>query len=90
MSPAERFKPIVAEADKTKTYLQRPASGPVSYVSLDDFFQRVSRREGVSIETAIEHARAVASVLRDALSEGEFEDILAELPPEIYNELFAS
>ena len=41
-------------------------------------------------ETAAEHARAVMSVLRDALSEGELEDIRAELPPKFYNEFFAA
>jgi uncharacterized protein (DUF2267 family) len=45
-------------------------------------------REGVPLATALEHAHAVMSVLRDALSEGEFEDIRAELPAEIYNEFF--
>ncbi len=51
--------------------------------------QRVSRLEGVPLETAREHARAVMSVLREALSEGEFEDIREQLPPELYNEFFA-
>ena len=68
---------------------KQPASSPESNVSLDDFFQRVSMLEGVPLETAVEHARAVMSVLRDALSEGEFEDIREQLPPELYNEFFA-
>jgi uncharacterized protein (DUF2267 family) len=37
----------------------------------------------------IEHARAVLSVLRDALSEGEFEEMREDIPAEIYNEFFA-
>jgi uncharacterized protein (DUF2267 family) len=41
------------------------------------------------LETAREHARVVMSVLRDALSEGEFEDIRAGLPTELYNEFIA-
>ena len=42
------------------------------------------------LETAAEHARAVMSVLREALSKGEFEDIRAQLPAELYNEFFAA
>lgn len=41
------------------------------------------------LETAREHARAMMSVLREALSEGEFEDIRAQLPPVLYDEFFA-
>ena len=64
--------------------------GPESNGSLDDFYQRVSLREEVPRETAAEHARAVMSVLREALSTGEFEDIRAQLPAELYNEFFAA
>jgi len=80
-----------------KTYLQWPVVGPgnqpdagsESNVSLDDFFQRLSIREGVPKAVAVEHARAVLSVLREALSKGEFEDMRADIPAEIYNEFFA-
>ena len=80
-----------------KTYLQwpivgpgdQPAAGSESNVSLDDFYQRVSILEEVPRETAAEHARAVMSVLSEALSKGEFEDIRAQLPAELYNEFFA-
>ncbi len=80
-----------------KTYLQwpivgpgnQPAAGSESNVSLDDFLQRLSRREGVPKAVAIEHARAVLSVLREALSEGEFEEMREDIPAEIYNEFFA-
>jgi uncharacterized protein (DUF2267 family) len=79
-----------------KTYLQRPllspekrlGPGPGSPVTADEFFWWVSTLEGVPLEVAREHARAVMSVLRDALSQGEFEDIRAELPAPIYNEFY--
>jgi uncharacterized protein (DUF2267 family) len=61
---------------------------PTRNFSLDEFFQRVSIREDVPLATAREHARAVMSVLRDALSKGEFEDIRAQLPIEYYYEFF--
>ncbi|MGZ3629162.1 MAG: DUF2267 domain-containing protein [Ktedonobacteraceae bacterium] len=56
--------------------------------SLDEFFQRMSLREDVPLEIAREHARAVVSVLSDALSKGELEDIIAQLPIEFYYEFF--
>ncbi len=97
ISPKEHHDAASQLPKEIKTYLQRPfvgpgkqpAPSPESNVSLDDFLQRVSMREGVPLATALEHALAVMSVLHDALSEGEFEDIRAELPAEIYNEFFA-
>jgi uncharacterized protein (DUF2267 family) len=55
--------------------------------SLDEFFQRVAIREGVSPADAAFHARAVASVLREAVSIGELSDMLAQLPDD-YLRLF--
>ena len=80
-----------------KEYMQQPFLGPgglpdpnrESSEIVEDFYQRVSKLEEVPLETAREHARAVMSILRDALSGGEFEDIRAELPTALYNEFFA-
>ena len=54
--------------------------------SLEDFYRKVANREGTDIETARRHAIVVMSVLREALTPGEWEDICAQLPDE-YNEL---
>ena len=97
ISPRERHDAASQLPKGIKTYLQQPFLGTgkqpapnlESTVSLDDFFQRVSMLEEVPPETAREHARAVMSVLREALSEGEFEDIREQLPAELYNEFFA-
>jgi uncharacterized protein (DUF2267 family) len=56
--------------------------------SLDEFFRRVSVREGVDLPKAIFHARMVISVLKEAVSQGEIDDVLSQLPPE-YDRLFA-
>ena len=56
---------------------------------LDDFFGRVSEHEGVDLPEAIHHARAVVSVLNEAVSKGEIDDIRAQLPVE-FNPLFES
>ncbi len=67
---------------------KQPAPSPKRDFSLDEFFQRVSIREDVPLATAREHAHAVMSVLSDALSKGEFEDIRKQLPIEFYYEFF--
>lgn len=54
---------------------------------LDEFFQRVAERETVDLPEAVHHARAVVSVLGDAVTEGELEHVLAQLPDE-YEPLF--
>ena len=50
--------------------------------SVEEFFQRVSRREGVDLPKAIYHARAVIAVLYEAVSPGEMADVHAQLPAE--------
>jgi uncharacterized protein (DUF2267 family) len=54
---------------------------------LDEFFEHVSRRESIGQPISREHARAVISVLEEAVSPGELQDVLAELPEE-YETLF--
>lgn len=56
------------------------SGGKARKMSLDEFVERVSRREGVPVEDALDHARAVFATLREALSGDEFSDVLAELP----------
>ncbi len=55
--------------------------------SLDEFFRRVSDREGVNLPQAVQHAKAVMGVLQTAVTMGEVNDIRSQLPPE-YNRLF--
>jgi uncharacterized protein (DUF2267 family) len=54
---------------------------------LDEFYRRVSQAEGVDLPVAVYHARAVVSVVFNAVSEGEIEDVRAQLPDE-YDPLF--
>lgn len=51
-------------------------------MTLDDFFQRVSEREDVDLPKSIHHARAVVSVLKDAVSEGQMTKVREQLPKE--------
>jgi uncharacterized protein (DUF2267 family) len=63
------------------------SGGKAHRMSLPDFLTRVAEREGgVTPEEAREHAYAVFTTLRDAVSEKEFDDMLAELPDR-YQEL---
>jgi len=49
-------------------------------IPLEAFIERIARREGISEEEASAHARAVFTVLREAVGQEEFEDTLAQLP----------
>jgi hypothetical protein len=64
-------------------YLLEPTSGEGARFGVQDFYDLVSMREGVNIPEAAFHACAVASVLRDAISPGEWRNILARLPPDL-------
>ena len=55
--------------------------------SLEEFYRRVAEREGVDIETARNDASAVMSVLRLAVTPGQLDDLMAQLPSE-FNALF--
>ncbi len=49
---------------------------------LDTFYENVSQRESIGQPMSREHARAVLSVLEEAVSPGELRDVLAQLPDE--------
>jgi len=51
-------------------------------MSLDDFFHRVSEREGVDLPKSVHHARVVVEVLQEAVSPGEMRDVRGQLPKE--------
>ncbi len=56
--------------------------------SLDEFFERVNRRdEGVDLPRAVYHARVVMEVLQDAVTKGEIDHVRSQLPAE-YEPLF--
>lgn len=48
--------------------------------SLDEFFWRVSEREGVDLNDATFHARVVVGLLTEAVTMGEIENVRAQLP----------
>jgi|SRR5688572_11108589 uncharacterized protein (DUF2267 family) len=54
---------------------------------LPEFYNRVGARADLTHGNAMERTRQVISVLREAIPDGEIEDILEDLPPE-YGGLF--
>ena len=54
---------------------------------LQEFYDMVSRAEGVEVRDAMHHAKAVATTMVDAVSAGESRHIGVQLPPE-YADLF--
>ena len=63
-------------------YLETPYVGVEENYSLDDFFQRVSEREGVAFGEASYHARVITGLIAESVTMGEIEDVRAQLPPD--------
>ncbi|HEX2911847.1 MAG TPA: DUF2267 domain-containing protein [Chloroflexia bacterium] len=74
-SELQGFLPPKANTEETPDY------------GIDEFFNRVAGREGVTDEEASKHARAVMRTVAEAASGGELTDIGTQLPPE-YGLLF--
>jgi len=55
--------------------------------SLEEFYNRISARADVGYPEAVAGTRAVMAVLKEAVSRGEIDHILAQLPDD-YEELF--
>src|SRR5690348_7838395 len=62
--------------------MQSPATGIGESFSLDEFFHRVSEREGVDLADATFHARIVTGLLGEVVTVGEIADVRAQLPPD--------
>ena len=69
--------------------LGHPDTEVAEEMTLHEFFQRVSEREGVDLPKSIHHARAVIDVLQEAVSPGQMQNIRAQLPDE-WDPLFES
>jgi uncharacterized protein (DUF2267 family) len=61
-------------------FLQLPDAGIGAKLTLEDFFELVSEREGVELVEATLHARVVIGVLTEAVSMGEIKDVRVQLP----------
>jgi uncharacterized protein (DUF2267 family) len=61
-------------------FLQPPDAGIAAKLTLNEFFELVSEREGVDLPEATFHARVVIGVLTEAVSMGEIQDVRVQLP----------
>jgi len=61
-------------------FLQLPDAGIGAKLTLDEFFELVSVREGIDLPDATFHARVVIGLLTEAVSMGEIEDVRVQLP----------
>jgi uncharacterized protein (DUF2267 family) len=68
------------------TVLLTSGRGAGMRIPVPDFIEIVADREGASPDEARKHIEAVIGTLRDAVTEGEFDDVMAQLDPE-YQEL---
>lgn len=77
---------LAAQLPKAMQELLRKTGEEAEAFSLDEFMRRVAERAAVRVTEARDGARAVFTTLREAVSGGEFKDVLAQLPKE-YREL---
>lgn len=56
--------------------------------NLNEYYQQVSEAEGVDLPDAVHHSQAVMAVVQEAVTRGEMEDALSQLPDE-FAPLFA-
>jgi uncharacterized protein (DUF2267 family) len=61
-------------------FLQQPDSGSGEAFSVDEFFWRVSQREGVDLTEATFHARVILGLLSESVTMGEIQNVQAQLP----------
>jgi uncharacterized protein (DUF2267 family) len=55
--------------------------------AVEEFYDRVAQKEGVSYDEAVRHARAVVTVVQTAVTGGELDDVRSQLGDD-YEELF--
>jgi uncharacterized protein (DUF2267 family) len=87
--PSEEAEHLAAQLPyEIGRFIREHATGFERF-SVDEFFNRVTDREGIDKPEAVFHARAVLEVLREAVSAGQIEQIRNQLPGE-FTTLFDS
>jgi uncharacterized protein (DUF2267 family) len=79
---AGQAQDLAAQLPKPAAEPLRRSDGPARPIPLDDFVHQVAEREGELDVIAREHARAVLTTVREAVTADEWHDTLAELPRE--------
>jgi uncharacterized protein (DUF2267 family) len=73
---------LAAQLPKPMKEWLPPAGEPAQSFGLDEFIRRVSDRAQVPPDTARQAVRAVFTTVREAVTEGEFKDVMSQLPSE--------
>ena len=71
---------LAAQLPKEIQPALRPKAEEAEGFSLEELYWRVAERKGVDIETAHMDASVVMGVLREAVTPGELDDVMAQLP----------
>jgi uncharacterized protein (DUF2267 family) len=79
---AGQAQDLAAQLPKPAAEPLRRSDGPARPIPLDGFVHQVAEREGELEVIAREHARAVLTTVREAVTIDEWHDTLAELPRE--------
>lgn len=74
------FEPVLERGKKL-------GGGRAHKMPLEEFVRRIAEREGVPVDAARVHARAVLNTVRDAVMAKEWHDISSELPRSYLKEL---
>jgi uncharacterized protein (DUF2267 family) len=69
--------------DELPQPLTRVGGDPAGF-GLDEFYRRVAEKEGIDVDEATEHVSAVMTVLGQAISDGELQDVRSEFSREFY------
>ncbi|MEA2127649.1 MAG: hypothetical protein QOJ85_540 [Solirubrobacteraceae bacterium] len=67
----------------------RNGGGKAEQMTLVEFLERIADREGVTLDEARDHARAVFLALRDLVGDDELFDVVVELPSDYVETLSA-
>jgi uncharacterized protein (DUF2267 family) len=78
---ADEAHDLASELPKTFQGPLRRPPGAAEAFGLDEFVRRVAQRAGIDAAEARRGARAVLTTVREAVSGGEFRDLMAQLPP---------
>lgn len=80
---AEESKDLASQLPREiGLFLHQPREATGQRFHLEEFFKRVNQREQVDPADAVFHARVVFEVLGEAVSRGEMQDVIAQLPAE--------
>ena len=86
--PREEQDGLAAELpSQLKAYVRKRQQALSTPYNLEEFYNRVAGRSGLGLREAVRQSHAVMSVLQEAVSAGQLQDVRQQLPAE-YDELF--